>query len=91
MRTYRVTFSIGLRDNQQSRETVSSVTAWIERAVEQQLERGETLHPVIVKDVTDVASDRNAVSAKPWAFQNPNPPTDTDLQAMCKSILGVQP
>ena len=71
MKTFKVTFNIGLCDNQQSRETANDVTAWIERAIEQQLERGETLHPVIVKDVTDA-------------------PTGTDLQAMCKSILGVQ-
>ena len=58
MRTYRVTFNIGLRDNQQSRETVSYVTAWIERAIEQQLERGETLHPVIVKDITQQTKDQ---------------------------------
>jgi len=71
MKTFKVTFNVGLRDDQLSLETVSSVTAWIEQAIEQQLERGETLHPVIVKDVTDS-------------------PTGTDLQTMCKTILGVQ-
>ena len=30
-------------------ESTSDVTAWIERAIEQQLERHEMLHPVIVK------------------------------------------
>jgi len=58
MKTYRVTFHIGLRDNQQSRETANDVTAWIERAIEQQLERGETLHPVIVKDITQQTKDQ---------------------------------
>ena len=74
MKTFKVTFHITLNNIDQ--ETSSDVTAWVERAIEQQIERGESLHTVIVKEVQ--------------RFQNPNPPTGTDLQAMCKSILGVQ-
>jgi len=59
MKTFKVTFRIGLCDNQQSRETANDVTAWIERAIEEQLERGETLHPVIVKDITQQTKDQS--------------------------------
>ena len=72
MRTFNVSFMLDLK----GMESTSDVTAWVERAIEQQIERGETLHPVVVSEVP--------------RFQNPNPPTGTDLQAMCKSILGIQ-
>ena len=74
MKTFKVSFHVTLSSI--DHETTSDVTAWVERAIEQQIERGETLHPVVVSEVS--------------RFQNPNPPTGTDLQAMCKSILGVQ-
>ena len=47
MKTFKVTFRITL--NSIDQETISDVTAWVERAIEHQLERHETLHPVIVK------------------------------------------
>ena len=44
-KSFRVSFMLDLK----GMESTSDVTAWIERAIEQQLERHETLHPVIVK------------------------------------------
>ena len=54
--TFHVSFMLDLK----GMESTSDVTAWIERAIEQQLERHETLHPVIVREVFKLPAIKEA-------------------------------